>query len=69
MQEFQYLPYKLGSLCSHGLAKSSTNYVDVACSRKTETYHRISQAGKICNKCAMLIMNSVNSVADCPCCT
>lgn len=62
MQEVQYLPYKLGSLCQHGAVKTSTNYVDVACSRRTDVYHRVSQAGKTCNKCATLIMNCINSV-------
>lgn len=32
--EQQYLSYKLGSVCPHGQTKASTNYVDVACSKR-----------------------------------
>ena len=69
MEAPQYLPYKIGNMCQHGPSKTSTNYVDVACSNKQDTYHRVSQAGKMCNKCATLIMNLVNSVEYCVCCS
>lgn len=68
-QEAQYLTYKVGIKCPHGQGRTSTNYVDVGCSERLETYHRVSQAGKICNKCATLIMKTINSVDYCPCCS
>lgn len=70
MQETtHYLPYKLGTICSHSTNKSGSNYVDIVCSKQNDTYHRISQPGKICNKCSVIIVNSINSTDECPCCS
>ena len=57
-RELAYIPYKMGSFCNHRSDKSMAPYVDVVCNRKEDTYHRVSQIGKICNKCGETIVRT-----------
>lgn len=67
MEGFEYIVYKIGTMCQHELP-TNTNHVDVVCVNKQNTYHRVSQVGKMCNKCVTIIMSAVNSVDYCVCC-
>lgn len=61
----EYLPYKLASFCTHRTDKAAAPYVDVICNRREDLYHRVSQPGKICNKCAPIISKSAKISNDC----
>ena len=50
-REIKIIPHQMGSFCNHRSEKSMAPYVDVVCNRKEDTYHRVTQIGKICNKC------------------
>jgi hypothetical protein len=59
---------KYGSLCSHDFHKSLTNEVELPCSNRPELTHRISQFGKICNKCTHIIKDSYKYEKSCIVC-
>lgn len=60
MEAIEYLPYKIGSLCSHTLSNSNTAHVELYCKKHENLIHQVSQLGKICNRCASLIVKSAS---------
>lgn len=49
---------KYGTLCSHDFHKSLTNEIELPCNVTPALSHKISQFGKICNKCTQIIKDS-----------
>lgn len=66
--EAKYLPYKIGSFCTHDPSKSKNNYVDLRCTQKEDVVHRVCQFGRFCNKCAAIITKAGSSEEECLCC-
>ena len=60
---------KYGSLCSHDFQKSLTNEIELVCLNRPEITHKISQYGKICNKCSQIIRDSVKFSEKCLVCS
>ena len=60
---------KYPTLCSHDFQKSLTNEVELHCNQEAGLVHRISQFGKICNKCTQIIKDSYSGQGACIVCT
>ena len=69
MEDIEYLPYKIGTLCSHSSSTSNSAFVELICKDSENIIHKVSQMGKICSKCASLITKSASEPGGCLCCS
>ncbi len=60
---------KYPTLCSHDFQKSLTNEVELHCNQEAGLVHKISQYGKMCNKCTQIIKDSYTGEGDCIICS
>jgi hypothetical protein len=59
---------KYPTLCSHDFQKSLTNEIELHCNQEAGLVHKVSQFGKICNKCTQIIKDSYCGHGDCIVC-